>query len=490
LECYIKDEAAKLFRINQSIATYVQQYQKAFGFGTWNAAQEGNNWLLDRQMVQWETDLKAISESLQRLESTRRQEIATAFEIPDAKLRATNGRMQQGEAVLQSRKDAFASEKSSDLAESVEQAVARSEKYSSNQRILYSSEDLTRLSTSGSELSKKFREFNSTTLNFCLLKQFESLVLEVSQKTGFQIMPGEGDAHSSMSINLTNADDLTELDVAAVCSAWEAYQKASSNFRVDKNGTFSHHPAQQHSIECLVGMCCYCFVFNKLSQISYVEIFGLDFGPDIDLEETKLRHFLLKNKSLEDVAFTVHGFLKVGSRGCAPLFNLNHKSGSLQFGQRFSELHLQSQFTVEQQNDCARIQRREEEKERRRIKIECLNSQIRELEEKVRQSVSRASSLTATMPVATLTRQVRKTRYDHAKHQHIEFHDQESYANSEYTRQKSQLRQEQNLEAQLKREINGKQGEITALRKKIDPVMSPLPSDSRKRNQVSSYSEL
>ena len=77
LECYIKDEAAKLFRINQSIATHVQQYQKAFGFGTWNAAQEESNWLLDRQMVQWETDLKAISESLQRLESTRRQEIAS-----------------------------------------------------------------------------------------------------------------------------------------------------------------------------------------------------------------------------------------------------------------------------------------------------------------------------------------------------------------------------------------------------------------------------
>ena len=49
---------------------------------------------------------------------------------------ATNERMQQGAAVLQSRKDAFASGKSSDLAKSVEQAVARSEKYSSNQRIL------------------------------------------------------------------------------------------------------------------------------------------------------------------------------------------------------------------------------------------------------------------------------------------------------------------------------------------------------------------
>jgi hypothetical protein len=312
---------------------------------------------------------------------------------------------------------------------------------------------------------------------FELVKQFECMVLEVANETNFNIT-GDG----------SNDDNMSQLDDEAVQLAWDKYHQTSMALR-RKGGRslFAKHSQHQHSMECLVGACCYCFIFTKMSTYTYAELFGDKFGPALDTASNKLRHLLFKTQFLQRVAIKVHTFLQQESFCKGALFHLDAKQPTLDFGQRFSQLYLQEQIVIEQQNDCARWQWREDEKLRRKNEIKRLRQEIADLDEAVRVKKREVLALNASMPPKTIYRTVKKLHKisragNHLSHEYRDV--EEAYTNQEWTLQQNRVRIVESAIRDLESRIQGKNREIVALQKKIDPIMSPLPEDSAKREQV------
>jgi hypothetical protein len=294
------------------------------------------------------------------------------------------------------------------------------------------------------------------------------MVLEVANETNFNIT-GDGSNH----------DNMNQLDEEAVQLAWDKYHQTSMALR-RQGGLFAKHSQHQQSMECLVGACCYCFVFKKMSSYTYAELFAGTFGPALDTESKKLRHLLFKTQFLQQVAIKVHTFLQQESFCRGALFHLSVKQPTLDFGQRFSQLYLQEQIVIEQQNDHARWRFREDEKVRRKNEIKRLRQEITDLEQAVRVKHGEILPLHASMPTKTLYRTVKKLTLCRTKYRDVE----EAYTNLEWTSQQSRVRAVESAIRDLESRIQGKNREIIALQKKIDPIMSPLPADSAKREQV------
>ena len=467
---YPKHDIGLMFRINQKLANSLRNFQREFGFGQWDTDQKQNNERLMRQLKAWETQVEKTADLLKQMMKERRGYIAGRFTIPaHGALAVENQVMQSGRSLLQ-KEHGETIDRNGVRREAVniKSVMQRCKKMTEDTAIIHVTDEL---SVSPELFSEKCRLFTEAfkensrkdIRNFQIIVEFQNMVLETASKNP-DFFVGHRGLHS--------------LDEKTVHNVFEFYRQYSLAHRNTKKGRFSKHTEQQMSVEVLVGLCCCLFVYSKMSRSSHPDLFDSEYGPGMDDNLCKLQHLILRSKFHENIAMQIFHFIQVERKDRRPLFNLNHMQVTRDFCAKYTQLHLQGQVKIERVNDEARLKCRQDERERRDREIKRLLGEIDILHGQIASKQSELNQLRASLPIKTLYRRVAKYIYRRWVER------DEAYTNPEYTTHMDEIHSCENKISRLNGEVEDRNRQITALRAKIDPVMSPLPNESPHREEV------